>query len=128
MSIKYFNPFSSITLYRSVHTRRQVAPTCLFTGECCETLCCSNMSRKIKSDRIWWTCCGDSVAETKIFTKNYPVHTRRFTKRSHVSLQRVAATSRPTRTRSDLSPRLVANCRLVCSDFYDHQKLHFEPR
>lgn len=25
VSIKYFNPFSSITLYRSVHTRRQVA-------------------------------------------------------------------------------------------------------
>ena len=28
VSIKYFNLFSSITLYRSVHTRRQVAPTC----------------------------------------------------------------------------------------------------
>ena len=128
VSIKYFNPFFFNYLVQ-IGTHQATSCTNMpFTGECCETLCCSNMSRKIKSDRIWWTCCGDSVAATKIFTKHCPVHTRRFTKRSHVSLQRVAATSRPTRTRSDLSPRLVANCRLVCSDFYDHQKLHFEPR
>ena len=49
-------------------------------------------------------CCRD-----KDFDKNYPVHTTRFTKRSDVSPQPVAA-----------------NCRLVCSDFYDHENLHFE--
>ena len=66
-----------------------------------------SQKKKIKSDRICATCCGDknSVADTEIFTEilQYTVCP------SDVSPQRVAATSRPIGThgvicRRELSP------------------------
>ena len=73
----------------------------------------SNMSKKIKSDRIYATCCGDKnfVAEAKIFTKilEYTCMERFVTPicRYNVLLQLVA---RSVHTEWFV----VATCRLVC--------------
>ena len=58
--------------------------------------CSSNLLQKIKSDRICATYRGDKIilpAETKIFTKNSPVHAKRFVaamRRRDMLLQLVA--------------------------------------
>ena len=41
--------------------------------------CGSNMSQKIKSDRICATCCGDKIfCRDKDFQKTSPIHTKGF--------------------------------------------------
>ena len=116
---------ASVHALRSVHTRRQVAPTCrddtslrqiasCVMKNFCENLCLCNRilsQRHVAKNQIRQNLCylwrrQNSVAQT----------------RSDLSLRCVAATccckqSPDLYTRSDLSPLLAAaTCRLVCID------------
>ena len=105
---------ASVHALRSVHTRRQVAPTCpddtsqrqiascVLKNFCenlclCNRFCRSNTLQKIKSDRICATCRGD-----KILLQRHEAICR-----CDVSPQHVAATSRRTCTHGVICRRYL---------------------